>query len=339
MTQRSNNEHIISVKKSPGSNDIDFSFPKTKMHRPLFLSSQNHHDEISDCNDRGFADESGSKKINRFECSLNLKSARRNYDHKFNLNLDRKNNVGCHKHGVELLHCKSSPFLFSSVLSLFPNWSFPVSDSSFPSSKKCILFILMKLFILAAKILRSLFLCPLNILIDMIFPMESPCDHFRDDIAAKKFCSYIKDLSKSCPSKRESEFSKVFCPFVDFSLKKLITEISPRDINNTKNKDFLHNLIIQPLLLIFIHSPLHPDSIPFLRRTLLDPSLHSLLSASTIMKCWGASVHSAEGRKVAHEFGVCGYPFLWVGRIIHTNQNVSVSLFVIKLFINLFFHR
>ena len=77
-----------------------------------------------------------------------------------------------------------------------------------------------------------------------------------------------------------------------------------------------------PLLLVYLHAPHHPDCGTFCRRTLANNKMIRYLndleamasgthgSRGQGMRCFGASVQSADGRHLAQSLGAAAYPFL-----------------------------
>jgi len=73
-----------------------------------------------------------------------------------------------------------------------------------------------------------------------------------------------------------------------------------------------------PLLLIYLHSPLHAQASHFLASSLLHPETLELLqtySRDGLLKCWGASIHTADGDSVRTSLGASSFPFLAIVRV------------------------
>ncbi|KAL7555031.1 hypothetical protein ACHAWF_018612 [Thalassiosira exigua] len=71
----------------------------------------------------------------------------------------------------------------------------------------------------------------------------------------------------------------------------------------------------RPLLLLYLHSPLHPGATQFEREYLCDSRLLTLLNengpdGSGSVACFGASVHAADGQRLREAVGATGFPFL-----------------------------
>ena len=66
-------------------------------------------------------------------------------------------------------------------------------------------------------------------------------------------------------------------------------------------------------VLLYLHSPLHPDSKHFIRTGLADPRVLNFLNtrrAEGNLMVWGGSIHTADGAAVARSLNVCAYPFI-----------------------------
>ena len=67
---------------------------------------------------------------------------------------------------------------------------------------------------------------------------------------------------------------------------------------------------LSPLLLVYLHSPLHSGSAPFASGTLGDASASRYLSGEDLIRCYGASVHSADGSHLSSTLGAGSYPYV-----------------------------
>lgn len=147
--------------------------------------------------------------------------------------------------------------------------------------------------------------------------------------AAKAFCQFFtrnylsgqvsnpqqSRNSDSSPPSSEQEESHPLLPFVQTGYQQSIASILDMDRTyNTQSTDFGGGLASPPpLLLIYLHAPLHPASHDFCTKTLsTTPTLEllSAYSAQGLVHCWAGSVHSAEGNHLASTLKVVRYPFL-----------------------------
>ena len=99
------------------------------------------------------------------------------------------------------------------------------------------------------------------------------------------------------------QYDEPSCPFVEKGYVATMEEIANGQNNNHHN----------PLLLVYLHSPLHSKGTQFIRDYLCHPQLLKLLNDNTengIVKCFGASVHSADGQRLQDMMEVNSYPFM-----------------------------
>ena len=64
----------------------------------------------------------------------------------------------------------------------------------------------------------------------------------------------------------------------------------------------------QKLMLVYLHSPLHPEAEPFCQRILCHPQVLELLNHNILT--WGGSIHTADGARVAEMLNVSAYPYV-----------------------------
>lgn len=93
------------------------------------------------------------------------------------------------------------------------------------------------------------------------------------------------------------------CPFSPRGYNQTMTDITSRPPNS------------RPLLLLYIHSPLHADGQQFIRDYLCHPQLLQLLNSNNSdnngsVVCFGASVHTADGQRIRDMMGVNCFPFM-----------------------------
>lgn len=94
------------------------------------------------------------------------------------------------------------------------------------------------------------------------------------------------------------------CPFTEKGYTATMEEIT-----NNNTSDNSHN----PLLLLYLHSPLHSQGTKFIQNFLCHPQLLKLLNDNTennVVKCFGASVHSADGQRLRDMMEVNSFPFM-----------------------------
>eukprot|EP00557_Chaetoceros_sp_GSL56_P007637 CAMPEP_0176503374 /NCGR_PEP_ID=MMETSP0200_2-20121128/15326_1 /TAXON_ID=947934 /ORGANISM="Chaetoceros sp., Strain GSL56" /LENGTH=521 /DNA_ID=CAMNT_0017902655 /DNA_START=128 /DNA_END=1693 /DNA_ORIENTATION=+ len=113
------------------------------------------------------------------------------------------------------------------------------------------------------------------------------------------------------------------CPFVENGYVDTIRDIANRGQLHKQNADLNAP---PPLLLIYLHAPLH-DKVPhFLKNVLCNPRIMSLIHRcrnSGALTCWGGSIHTADGAYARDTLQVSCFPFLALVRV--GNQNGSSS--------------
>ena len=139
------------------------------------------------------------------------------------------------------------------------------------------------------------------------------------DRAARAFVammrSHISAVRPTVGSGGESEqYVEPNCPFVEKGYNATMAEISNREN--------------PPLLLIYLHSPLHRDGTKFIRDYLCFGPLLQLLNENTSnndqegsIVCLGASLHSADGQNLREMLNVTSFPFLALLNVKNTNRS------------------
>ena len=95
-----------------------------------------------------------------------------------------------------------------------------------------------------------------------------------------------------------AEREREHCPFVSRGYSSTISEIVGRAPRS-------------PLLLVYLHSPLHRDGIKSIRDFLCQAGILQLLNGqSENVTCFGASVHSADGARLRDMLDVTSFPFM-----------------------------
>lgn len=132
--------------------------------------------------------------------------------------------------------------------------------------------------------------------------------------------SAVRPLVGSSSDGRE-HYVEPNCPFVSKGYTATMSEISNRENS--------------PLLLIYLHSPLHRDGVKFVRDYLCFGPLLELLNSNTgnnedltssegSVVCFGASIHSADGQRLREMLDVTSFPFMALLNI-KSNSNSSRS--------------
>ena len=124
--------------------------------------------------------------------------------------------------------------------------------------------------------------------------------------------------SESNNTNSMEQYDEPSCPFTDKGYNATMEEITN---SNTQNH---HN----PLLLIYLHSPLHSRGTQFIHNYLCHPQLLKLLNDNTengVVKCFGTSVHSADGQRLRDMMDVTSFPFMALLSVKSTGSSSSSS--------------
>ncbi len=205
--------------------------------------------------------------------------------------------------------------------------------------------------ILLVTVLLKLLLSPLVRVSNLLFPIRE-FDNIASSEAATKAArafvnmmneDYIQPLRESIgvesagnthnegDDDRDDDLDgrHLTCPFVARGYSELVNDIAVKaeryqsvrnSGNNVGNSSLNDNdeLVAPPLMLIYLHSPLHRKVPSFLSNTLLHPSilqlLHTHIRNGTLV-CWGGSVHTADGANAQNVLQVSSYPFLALVRV------------------------
>ena len=124
------------------------------------------------------------------------------------------------------------------------------------------------------------------------------------------------------------QYDEPSCPFTEKGYTSTMEEMTNN--NNTPNNNSHHN----PLLLLYLHSPLHNQGTKFIHNFLCHPQLLKLLNDNTengVVKCFGASVHSADGQRLRDMMEVTSFPFMALLSVKSSssssnNNNISMEL-------------
>lgn len=190
-------------------------------------------------------------------------------------------------------------------------------------------------------ILLRVLLWPLFKLLNAAFPpgeYDGINNASASDRAARAFvATFQKQISTVRPvmpsgqggdngSESQEHYVEPACPF------------SPRGYSATLSEITGRPPAARPLLLLYLHSPLHSDGTKFVQNYLCNPHLLQLLNTNSAdnqgsVVCFGASVHSADGQKLRDMMGVTGFPFVALLSVkssgsssANGNNNVSMEL-------------
>eukprot|EP00985_Skeletonema_marinoi_P029802 scaffold29135_cov81-Skeletonema_marinoi.AAC.1 len=115
------------------------------------------------------------------------------------------------------------------------------------------------------------------------------------------------------------QYDEPSCPFTEKGYSSTMEEMT----NNTQSNS--HN----PLLLLYLHSPLHNQGTKFIHNFLCHPQLLKLLNDNTengVVKCFGASVHSADGQRLRDMMEVTSFPFMALLSVKSSSSNNNISM-------------
>lgn len=105
------------------------------------------------------------------------------------------------------------------------------------------------------------------------------------------------------------------CPFVNQGYSTTIANIMAQSPTS------------RPLLLLYVHSPLHTRSIKFVTDYLCHARLLQLLitnSSGGSVVCFGTSVHAADGQRICNELNITRYPFLAILAIKSSTSSSNI---------------
>jgi FAS-associated factor 2 len=126
------------------------------------------------------------------------------------------------------------------------------------------------------------------------------------------------------------------CPFIENGYVDTIRDIASRGQLHQQNADLNPP---PPLLLIYLHAPLHEKVPQFLNNVFCNPRIISLIHRyknSGALTCWGGSIHTADGAHARDTLQVTCFPFLALVRVepdrhsssstTNANQNDSANI-------------
>jgi len=110
-------------------------------------------------------------------------------------------------------------------------------------------------------------------------------------------------------------------PFVDVGYSTILSNVAAQTLafesSNDDNPDGSPPAP-PPLVLVYLHSPMHGQVPSFLSKTLCHPQLMTWINQNVqrgSLLCWGTSIHTADGASVQSTFGASTYPFLALVRV------------------------
>mmetsp|Transcript_1516 Transcript_1516/g.2762 ORF Transcript_1516/g.2762 Transcript_1516/m.2762 type:complete len:453 (+) Transcript_1516:123-1481(+) len=168
-------------------------------------------------------------------------------------------------------------------------------------------------------ILLRVLLWPLFKLVNLAFPpkeFDGINNSTGSDRAARAFVTmFQKQISLVRPvmpdpnnseggaTNNQEHYVEPACPFSSRGYNLTLSDITSRPPNS------------RPLLLLYLHSPLHADGSKFLREYLCHSQLLQLLNSNNSdshgsVVCFGASIHTADGQRMRDMLGVTSFPFM-----------------------------
>jgi len=143
-----------------------------------------------------------------------------------------------------------------------------------------------------------------------------------DEVSGKAFAAYFQTsfLTNAVVAslRHDSDENTVLThknPFIEVSYSTVLSDVSNRTRNH-ESEPGLHPP--PPLVLVYLHSPLHSEVPVFLSQTFCDPQIISELNRNIqngSLLCWGGSIHTTDGATLQSSFGVTSYPFLALMRV------------------------
>ena len=199
-------------------------------------------------------------------------------------------------------------------------------------------------------ILIRVLLWPLFKIVNIIFPLKeydginnnAACDRAARTFVAmfQKHISLIRPAvgngnssDNSDDNNQQEHYVEPACPFSARGYSSTLAEVTNRPINS------------RPLLLLYLHSPLHLDGTKFIQEYLCHSQLLQLLNANNTnnndnggggsVVCFGASVHTADGQKIRDMLGVTSFPFMAVVNVKSTSANSNTTTPVPELLLRM----
>ncbi|GFH60372.1 hypothetical protein CTEN210_16848 [Chaetoceros tenuissimus] len=175
--------------------------------------------------------------------------------------------------------------------------------------------------ILVLNIVLTFLLFPVRKVVNLLLPpgeFDNLSQSAVSNGAAKAFiksftAEYITPLQKQQSEDDDSE--SLECPFVEKGYTATVNDIANQGRLHEENGD---ENPPPPLLLIYVHSPLHGKVPSFLKKTFCNPRVLSLLNQHTnsgTLTCWGGSIHTADGANAMKTLQASSFPFLSLVRV------------------------
>ena len=190
-------------------------------------------------------------------------------------------------------------------------------------------FIISK-FILVLSILLKILLFPLRKVGNIMFPLGEFDNVLHDPTSKKAANAFVQVFTKDYiqPIQARADMlggdvnaSLLECPFMTTGYTITVNELASQGQQHNADADANPPA---PLLLIYLHSPLHGKVPEFLRKTLCNTRVLSLINqhrGNGTLTCWGGSIHTADGANAKDSLQVSCFPFLSLVRV----QPISTS--------------
>lgn len=191
-------------------------------------------------------------------------------------------------------------------------------------------FLLSKAIILINYVLRIV-LFPIKKAANILFP-PGEYDNLAlttvSDNAAKAFIQMFT-LQYITPNlnniNEDDDASLLECPFIEKGYTNTVNDIANQ--GQMHNEDGTNNPS-PPLLLIYLHSPLHGKVPQFVKNTLCNQRVLELMNQHSkcgTLACWGGSIHTADGAHAKDTLQVASFPFLALVRVQPGRSSSSSS--------------
>eukprot|EP00550_Attheya_septentrionalis_P008895 CAMPEP_0198288414 /NCGR_PEP_ID=MMETSP1449-20131203/6913_1 /TAXON_ID=420275 /ORGANISM="Attheya septentrionalis, Strain CCMP2084" /LENGTH=379 /DNA_ID=CAMNT_0043986541 /DNA_START=167 /DNA_END=1306 /DNA_ORIENTATION=+ len=158
---------------------------------------------------------------------------------------------------------------------------------------------LAKLVLVATLVLKVL-LWPLLKVLNWIFPADPDRDGIQGNKAARVFGNTIRSMIGEHP-------------FGSSGYTTVVRELS--EASNTP-----------PLLLVYLHSPLHPQANALVRKLFSPSCVEFLQQNNTTLRCFGASLATADGVHAASVLQVTHYPSLLLMTCRKSGRSVKMEI-------------
>jgi hypothetical protein len=191
-------------------------------------------------------------------------------------------------------------------------------------------FLLSKAILLINIVLRIV-LFPIKKTANILFPpgeYDNLASTAVSDHAAKAFIqmftlNYIKPILNNM--NEDDDASLLECPFIEKGYTYTVNDIANQGQMHNEDGD---NNPSPPLLLIYLHSPLHGKVPQFVKNTLCNQRVLELMNQHSkcgTLACWGGSIHTADGAHAKDTLQVASFPFLALVRVQPGRSSSSSS--------------